>query len=669
MSRSEHGARPGAAPGPSELRRPDPGAGAGGGVEPTAASRPGSGLDSSEAGPAGEHRHLADWQVLVLAALVWAGARLAVPVPLLAGGGLAAAGLAARRPALVLAAALALGSARGAASEAAYRPVDSGPLAATVHLITDPAPSGAGWHAEMALADGRRVDAWAYGSAGAGLSRLTAGDRAPVSGRLAPLAGDDWARARHLVGRLALDEVGQPRHPGGPRALVERARRAVVAGADLLPERQRPLYLGLVIGDDRLQPAGQRARFRAAGLSHLLAVSGQNVAFLLAVARPALLLVGRRTRFGLTLALLAGFAAATRAEPSVLRATATAGLAAWAATTGRPQSGRRLLALAVAALVLVDPFLVYSVGFQLSVAASAGILLLAPVLAARIPGPAPVADALAVTLAAQLAVAPLLVGRFGPVSLASIPANLLAGWAAGAVMTWGLSVGVVAGVLPHPLAVAVQAPAAVLVWWLDAVAGWATRLPLPRLDAVHGLAVVALVGVAAVSLAAARAGPEANRGARRWNPAAGATVPARSVGGVALVAAALGTAVVIGGAAVPRPPRQPVALAGDGWWLPAEAGRPSVLVLGPDAGDDLLDSLLAHRIGRIDVVVATRGGARAADAVAGVADVGDVGLVLAPPRHRILEAKTVGQPVDLVTAAGPLTLAPDGNRLTVTGGG
>ncbi|MDH5289079.1 MAG: ComEC/Rec2 family competence protein [Acidimicrobiia bacterium] len=602
-------------------------------------------------------RHLADWQVLALSALVWAGARLAVPVPLTVGAALAAAGLAARRPSLVLAAALVCGSARGAASEAAYRPVEGGSLAATVALITDPAPSGAGWHAELRLADGRRVDAWAYGSAGVSLSRLAAGDQAPVSGRLTPLDGGGWARARHLVGRLSVAELGPPRHPGGPRALVEWARRAVVAGAELVPEAQRPLYLGLVIGDDRWQPAGQRARFRAAGLSHLLAVSGQNVAFLLAVARPLLLLTGRRSRFALTVALLAGFAAATRAEPSVLRATATAGLAAWAATTGRPQSGRRLLALAVAGLVLVDPFLVQSVGFQLSVAASAGILLLGPTLAARLPGPVPMAEALAVTLAAQLAVAPLLVGRFGPVSLASVPANLLAGWAAGAVMTWGLSVGVVAGVLPHPAGVAVQTPAAGLVWWLDAVAGWATRLPLPLLDARPGAALVVLVAVAA----GARSG--AKRGAGHRIPARGAIAAAR-----ATAAVALGAAVAVGAAAVPHPPHRPTTLAGDGWWVPGGHGCPSVLVLGPDAGDDLLDALLAHRIGRIDVVVATRGGARAAEAVVGVGNVGTMGLVLAPPRHRIRGAKTVGQPFGLATAAGLLTVAPDGNRLTVTGG-
>lgn len=620
---------------------------------------------SASGDDAGERRpYLADWQVLVLSALVWAGARLALPVPLLAGVGLAAAGLAARRPSLVLAAALACGSARGAASEAAYQPIDAGPLAATVDLITDPAPSGAGWHADVRLADGRRVDAWAYGSAGVALARATAGDRVPVTGRLAPLEDQEWARARHLVGRLAVAEVGQPRPPGGPRALAERARRAVVAGAELLPEGQRPLYLGLVIGDDRLQPAGQRARFRAAGLSHLLAVSGQNVAFLLAVARPLLLLTGRRTRFALTLVLLAGFATATRAEPSVLRATATAGLAAWAATAGRPQSGRRLLALAVAGLILVDPFLVYSVGFQLSVAASAGILLLGPVLVARIPGPAPVAEALAVTLSAQLAVAPLLVGRFGPVSLASVPANLLAGWAAGAVMTWGLSIGVMAGVLPHSAAVAVQAPAALLVWWLDAVAGWATRLPLPRLDARHGLAMITLAG-AAVAAGVVTAHPGANRGVGRWDPASDATAAAGRV--VAVMA--LAAAVVVGMSAVPHPPRHPTTLAGDGWWLPGGGGRPSALVVGPDAGDDLLDSLLAHRIGRIDVVIATRGGARAADAVAGVGDVSGIGLVLAPPRHRIRGARTVGQPLDLATAAGPLTVAPDGGRLTVTGGG
>ena len=173
---------------------------------------------------------------------------------------------------------------------------------------------------------------------------------------------------------MAVDEATGIREPAGLRGLAERVRNLVAAGADPIEVDRQPLYLGLVIGDDRFQPDPQRARFRAAGLSHLLAVSGQNVAFVLTVARPGVTLLPRRARLVATWGLLVLFATVTRFEPSVLRATATAGLAAWATVGGVPQSGVRLLGLATAALILVDPFLVPSVGFQLSGGASAGIV-------------------------------------------------------------------------------------------------------------------------------------------------------------------------------------------------------------------------------------------------------------------------------------------------------
>ena len=175
--------------------------------------------------------------------------------------------------------------------------------------------------------------------------------------------------------------------------MVEAVRDRVGAGADALDERPAALYRGLVLGDDRFQPLGQRLRFRLSGLSHLLAVSGQNVAFVLAAAGPLIGSLGHRSRIVAVLGIVVLFAVITRLEPSVLRAAATASLAAWASWSGRSRSGVAILALAVMGLVLVDPFLVDAVGFQLSVAASAGILTLGPPLARRLPGPDPMAQA------------------------------------------------------------------------------------------------------------------------------------------------------------------------------------------------------------------------------------------------------------------------------------
>jgi ComEC/Rec2-related protein len=150
-----------------------------------------------------------------------------------------------------------------------------------------------------------------------------------------------------------------------------------------------------VLGDDRAEPPDLVDDFRAAGLSHLTAVSGENLAFALALAGPLLRRLALRWRFVATAGLVAWFALLTRFEPSVLRACVMAALAALAVVLARPASTVRLLALAVSVLVLVDPLLVWSVGWWLSVGATAGIALLAAPLAARLPGPRPLAEALA----------------------------------------------------------------------------------------------------------------------------------------------------------------------------------------------------------------------------------------------------------------------------------
>src|SRR3546814_9572429 len=123
-----------------------------------------------------------------------------------------------------------------------------------------------------------------------------------------------------------------------------------------------------------------------------------------------------------------------------------AALAATVSTSGRPAWRVRIIGLAATGLLLVDPLLVHSVGFRLSMAACAAIVLLAPPISSVLPGPAAIRDALGVTLAAQLGVAPVLLATFGPMPVASIPANLLAVPVAGAVMAWGITAGLVAGV-------------------------------------------------------------------------------------------------------------------------------------------------------------------------------------------------------------------------------
>jgi competence protein ComEC len=192
-------------------------------------------------------------------------------------------------------------------------------------------------------------------------------------------------------------------------------------------------------------------------------------------------------------ALLVFFGLLTRWEPSVLRAVALVAVSMLAWALGRPSSRVRLLAMAVTALLVIDPLLVHSVGFLLSVGACTGIALLAVPIADALPGPRSIAAALGVTAAAQLGVAPVLVPVFGGVPVASLPANLLAIPAAGPVLMWGLAAGLPAGVVGGAVARLVCIPTDLLIGWIAGVARWSAAAPLGQLGVVHVLLLVAAV--------------------------------------------------------------------------------------------------------------------------------------------------------------------------------
>ena len=155
-----------------------------------------------------------------------------------------------------------------------------------------------------------------------------------------------WLVARHIAGELTVLRVDGWRTGDPASRLANGLRRTLVAGAAPLGPRARSLYTGLVIGDDRDQPADLADSFRGAGLTHLLAVSGQNVAFALALAGPLLRRLRLWPRLVATLAVIGLFGLMTRFEPSVLRASAMAALAATLAMPGQPISRLRIIGLA-----------------------------------------------------------------------------------------------------------------------------------------------------------------------------------------------------------------------------------------------------------------------------------------------------------------------------------
>lgn len=418
-----------------------------------------------------------DLQVTTLAAAVAVGAWWAVAVPLWVGAIAAGWALVRRRAAPLALAGMLLASGLAARAWAGIDPPVRAEVQGWVTLRSDPERFGAGVRAVVEL-DGRRYLLEGYGQVGRKVERLLMGERVEVAGRLAPFGPSRerrWA-IRHVTGRFELVTVGDT-DPGAPAMrAANRVRRALERSVADWPELERGMFLGLVIGDDRSQPRAVVDAFRAAGLSHLTAVSGQNVAFVLLAAGPLLRRLRPGARWGATLGLVAWFALLTRFEPSVLRASGMAMLAATAYWRGWQAGPGRLLALAVAGLVLVDPFLVHSVGFWLSVGATTGLAVLARPLAERLPGPPWFAGALAVTLAAQVGVLPVSAAVFGRVPVFAPVANLLAVPVAGFVMVWGLPAGLFAAALPGPVAELMGVPALAATRWVLAVARLADRL-------------------------------------------------------------------------------------------------------------------------------------------------------------------------------------------------
>jgi competence protein ComEC len=330
---------------------------------------------------------------------------------------------------------------------------------------------------------------------------LAEGDAVSATGLLRPLVGRDRdARWQHAVALLAeprLVSFDDPRAP--PFRVANALRDIVLRGTQPLDPTDRALLAGFLVGDVRGVPKPVTDDFRDSGLTHLLAVSGENVAFVLALVGPLLRRCSLRGRLLGGLALLIVFGCATRFEPSVLRAEVMAAFAMAAAFVGRPAPAGRLLCSAVIVLLVADPFLLHSLGFQLSVAATAAIVGGAPAIARRLPGPEWLRLPLAVSVAAQVGVTPVLLATRGSVPVVSPLANLVAVPLAEPLTVVGFVLASVAGVFgghaPRLFALGF-APVAAMLSWVRMVAHLGARVPV-QLHIRGALAVVAIGALAA----------------------------------------------------------------------------------------------------------------------------------------------------------------------------
>ena len=327
--------------------------------------------------------------------------------------------------------------------------------------------------------------------------------------------------------------------PAGVFGAAAHLRDRLVASTRNLPHPGAGLVPGLAVGDTSAVPNDLDAAMKTASLSHLTAVSGANCALVVGIAFGVAALCGARrgVRVACGMAVLAGFVVLVTPEPSVVRAAVMAAVAMLGVLLGRVGAGLSVLCLAVVALLVADPWIAAEIGFALSVAATGSLLLLSGPLTDGIGRwmPRPLALALAVPLAAQLACGPLLLIVEPSVALYGVAANLIAAPAAPIATVVGL-----AACLAAPLPV-VQAGLAAIAWlpaaWIAGTAATVAGLPgatVPWAEGGWGVAALAAVGAAVGIVCAARGRTRAWRRARRASAALLAVLAGVGAGGAAL---------------------------------------------------------------------------------------------------------------------------------------
>lgn len=432
--------------------------------------------------------------------------------------------------------------------------------------------------------------------------------------------------------------------------LRERAEAGLGRG---MPAREAALARGFVLGMDEDVDPRTAEDFKRAGLSHLLAVSGQNVTLLALLAMALLGALGLplRERLLWVLALIAAYVPLAGSGPTIQRAAVMGALGVLATLAGRRSTRLHALALAALVTLAVDPRVGSDVGWQLSFAAVLGILLLASplreALAARLGrGPLRVAlaEGLAVTVAATLATAPLIGFHFGELSTTSLLANVLALPAVAPAMWLGMASAGAAQVPGAPLE-ALNVPASVLLAYIAQVAAWCGRPEWAqlsvRLDDTGLAACYAGLGLAALAWR--------RRPALVAVPALAATV---ALAGLLALEAARGMGA--DGPAGPLPGLRVTVLdvgQGDAILLRPRRGAPVLVDAGP-RGAGLASKLAAAGVRRLGAVLVTHFQADHAGGVEELLASFPVGRLLygAPAPRLLAAARAAGVPTAQVAS-------------------
>ncbi len=483
---------------------------------------------------------------------------------------------------------------------------------------------------------------------------LVPGDRIVVRGRLQGPPADapgfaGFLESRGAAGTLKGHALELASSGTGFTPAVERLRWGVDSALSrAVPEPEAGLASGILIGLRERVSREVADDFTTTGITHVVAISGWNIALVAGIATALLRATGlrRRARSTIVLAAIVAYTVFAGAEASVIRAAVMGGVVLIARETGRPSGAAIALGLACWGLLLAEPAMIDDIGLQLALAATAGLLALGgPAESAvrrltRGRGPRWFSETLGVSLAAQLSTLPLILLHFGRLSLISPLANLLVAPVVPLAML-GAAVGVLlgpllgllpAGVLAAPLLLAAWIPLALMTRGAGLLAGvpMANVELAPPFDLLAGaVAMVALLlvlrkvggGVSGDRSAIPSPPPPAQGQRHRKMVAAGA---------LAVVLVAAGSTVLVAG---PGPALRVSVLdigQGDAILLETGDGQRMLVDGGPDP--DLLARRLDERIPawdrHIDIAVLTHPHEDHAGGLAGLAPRYTIGRII-----------------------------------------
>jgi len=238
------------------------------------------------------------------------------------------------------------------------------------------------------------------------------------------------------------------------------------------------LVIGVVLGDDTGLEAATTKNMRASNLTHLTAVSGEHVALVLAATLTLCGPLPVRLKTLIGLFTLVGLVLLVQPSGSVLRAAAMGSVQLVGLSAGRQASALPAWATGAIVLLLIDPWQACDWGFALSIAATGGLIMLAPGLERQLGRLMPTffAQLAAIPLAAQLACGPLLIALNPHISMWGVVANMLAAPVVAVVTYTGLAATALATALPS-LAQLLVLPALWGCAWLECIAHFFAHLP------------------------------------------------------------------------------------------------------------------------------------------------------------------------------------------------